>query len=117
MSEMPRDYRNYLVWKKAYELGLLVYKFSKDFPNEEKYGLTSQLRRAGISVSLNIAEGCGRGSNEDFKRFLHIALGSLKETGCLLNFAKDLGFIDSVELPLSLCNEVERMLNSLILKL
>ena len=64
-----KDFRNLLVWEKGHHLALFVYKQTNNFPKEEMYGLTSQIRRASSSIPINIAEGCGRGSDADFARF------------------------------------------------
>ena len=74
-----RDYKKLEIWKIAVELNKLVYDISRGFPSGEKYGLTSQVRRASVSISSNIAEGCGRRTGKDFVQFLHTAMGSLKE--------------------------------------
>jgi four helix bundle protein len=77
---MPaRNYRDLIAWKKAFELTLAVYEETADFPVEEKYGITAQLRKACVSIPSNIAEGEGRKSPIEFRRYLIIALGSLKE--------------------------------------
>ena len=81
---MAKNYENLEVWKEAVKLAVLIYKETKGFPKEELYGLTSQLRRAIISVSINIAEGAGRSSKQEFIRFINIALGSLNETESLV---------------------------------
>lgn len=87
-----RDNYKLAIYKSAYELALDIYRI--DYPNKEKFGLEQQIRRASMSISLNIAEGCGKDSEIDFKRFLHVALGSLKETETLIDFSKDLDSID-----------------------
>jgi four helix bundle protein len=113
-----KDFKQLQVWQKAHALNLAVYRETITFPKEEMYGLTSQLRRAVSSVSANIAEGCGRGSDADFGRFLYIAMGSACESECHLLLARDLKFLDQtthVELEASLI-EVKRMLASLIAK-
>lgn len=71
-----KDFKNLKVWQKGIKLVVDIYKTSKKFPQEELYGLTSQMRRSAISVPSNIAEGCGRNSDKDFNRFLEISLGS-----------------------------------------
>jgi len=76
---MLKSYRDLLVWQKALELVIYVYRFSAQFPRDELFGLTSQLRRAAVSVPSNIAEGYGRGSRNEYLHFLSIAQGSLKE--------------------------------------
>lgn len=74
-----RDFKKLNVWQKAHALTVHVYKATYDFPREELYGLTSQIRRASVSIPANIAEGCGRGSEADFCHFLQIAFGSASE--------------------------------------
>lgn len=76
---MLQSYRELLVWQKAMELVLLVYRLTEAFPKREIYGLAAQLRRAGVSIPSNIAEGYGRGSRREYLQFLSIAQGSLKE--------------------------------------
>jgi four helix bundle protein len=114
-----RDFRNLKAWEKAHELALAVYKMSTGFPGEERYGLTSQIRRASTSIPTNISEGCGRDTEKDFARFLHIAMGSASETEYLLLLARDLGFVDEAAHN-GIHNqavEVKRMLGGLIRKL
>jgi four helix bundle protein len=111
-----RDFRQLKVWAKAHQLALDVYKATSKFPKGELYGLTSQIRRASISIPSNIAEGCGRNSDPDFARFLQIAMGSASETEYQLLLSKDLEFM-SKEHYETLHNEVEevkRMLASLL---
>jgi four helix bundle protein len=113
------SYRDLLIWKKSMELIVDIYKVSAKFPKEEIYGLTSQIRRASISVPSNIAEGYGRRSTGDYKRFLNIALGSLFEFQTQLEVSKRLNYLEENEFePLNnLSIEIERMTNSLISKL
>jgi len=89
-----KDFRTLEVWQKAHGLSLLIYKSTASFPKDEKFGLTSQIRRCSVSIEANIAEGCGRGGDQDFRRFLYIALGSASELDCELLLAKDLSFLD-----------------------
>jgi four helix bundle protein len=89
-----RDFHNLKVWMQAHQLMLELYKETACFPQTEIYGLTSQLRRAGVSIAANIAEGCGRSSNLDFARFLEIAMGSASEVEYHLILARDLTFLD-----------------------
>ena len=113
-----KDFRTLHVWKKAHELTLHVYKITNTFPKEELFGLTSQMRRSSSSIPTNIAEGCGRGSDAEFRRFLQIAFGSLSELDYQLILAGDLGFVGSerqAELAASLV-EIRRMLATLIRK-
>jgi four helix bundle protein len=88
-----KSYRSLLMWGKADELVKSVYCYSKDFPKYELYGLTSQLRRAALSVVLNIVEGYGRSTKGELKRFLDIAFGSLVEVEYLLRLSLDLGYL------------------------
>jgi len=76
---MMRDYRNLIAWQKAHRLTLKVYRLTSDLPDSERFGLTSQLRRAAASIGANIAEGCGRSTRADLRRFLSIASGSASE--------------------------------------
>jgi four helix bundle protein len=89
-----RDYKKFEVWQKSYKLGFTIYEVTKQFPREELYGLTSQVRRACISIPLNIAEGSRRSTDKDFKSFLHIAYGSCAELEVQIMYAKDFGYID-----------------------
>ncbi len=88
-----QNYKELLIWQEAHQFALNVYKITKAFPKEELFGITSQLRRASVSIPCNIAEGCGRHTSKDFANFLQIALGSTNETDYLLLLAKDLGYI------------------------
>ena len=111
-----QDFRNLLVWQKSHDLVLQVYRSSRDFPREESYGLTSQMRRAAISIPSNVAEGCGRGSDPDFARFLVIAMRSASELEYQLLLSRDLGYLDSIthqSLEEKIV-EIKKMLTSLI---
>ena len=90
-----QDYHNLLVWEKAMGLVVLVYRFTRLFPRDELYGLTSQLRRAVVSVVGNIVEGRGKATDKDFLRFLYIAKGSLNESQSYFEIAKELEFISN----------------------
>ncbi|MDP1677631.1 MAG: four helix bundle protein [Bacteroidota bacterium] len=92
-----QNLKNLLVWQKAHLLVKEVYVVSNDFPKEELYGITSQLRRAAVSIPTNIAEGSGRGSDADFKRFLQIAFGSTSEVEYLIFLSKELQFISELQ--------------------
>jgi four helix bundle protein len=115
-EEKMKDFRQLMVWKKAHQLALAVYKASAVFPNDERYGLTSQLRRASVSIPTNIAEGCGRFTDPDFARFLQIAMGSASETEYQILLARDLDFIPAPEYDKLRkdVEEVKRMLASLL---
>ena len=88
------DYHHLIVWKRCLEFTKLVYRLTKIFPSEELYGLTSQLRRAAVSVLANIVEGRGKPSEKDFVRFLYISKGSLNECQCYFELAKELEYIN-----------------------
>lgn len=98
MSEREgKGFRKLIVWQRAHELTLLVYRLTKEFPKHEMYGLTSQLRRAASSVAANIAEGYALGSSAQFLRHLRISQGSLAEVEYFLILAHDLEYIKSDE--------------------
>ena len=86
-------YRKLLVWQKADELAIAVYQATKVFPSDEVYGITSQLRRAALSVPTNIVEGSGRQGKRELKQFSNVALGSLAEVEYLLGFCRRLGYL------------------------
>ncbi len=113
---MLRNYKDLVVWQKAYSLCLDVYKLTKQFPDEEKYGLTSQIKRAAVSIPSNIAEGYGRKTTKEYIQFLYIAYGSLCELETQLMLAKDLKYSRNMKEDTHVENlrEVERMLKSLI---
>jgi four helix bundle protein len=113
------DFKDLRVWQKAYELTLTVYRKSGAFPKEEMYGLTSQLRRATMSIGANIAEGCGRRSDPEMRRFLQIARGSANEVECHLLIARDLRFLpqDDCKNLEEMVLEIQRMLASLVQRL
>jgi len=114
-----KNYRDLLVWQKAMELVTEIYHLTKSFPGEERYGLTSQLRRSSVSLPSNMAEGYGRNSTQDYIRFLRIANGSLFELQTQLDIARNLKFLseDSFSLLFEQSREIERMLSSLIRKI
>src|SRR6266851_2121186 len=91
-SQMLRSYRDLLVWQKALDLTILIYRLSEGFPKSEIYGLTSQVRRASVSVPSNIAEGYGRGGRREYIQFLSVAQGSLKELETQTILAHRLGY-------------------------
>ena len=95
---MISSFRDFEVYKESYELALRVYEASKSFPKEERYGLTSQIQRAAISIPLNVAEGYGKQeSAAEFKRYLRMALGSGNEMEVLLDFCRDLEYMKKEE--------------------
>ena len=111
-----QDFRDLKVWQKAHQLVLRLYRLSRAFPSDERFGLTSQLRRAATSISANIAEGSVRSSDPDFARFLHIALGSASEVDYYLILARDLSFLPAEDYAAANADlqEVKRMLATLI---
>lgn len=106
------NYNDLKFWQKAHQVVLKIYSLTNNFPGEEKYGLTSQLRRASVSTAANIVEGSKRKSNKDFAHFLNIAEGSASEVEYLLLVAKDVGYLskEDSEIVSSLNAEVCRML-------
>jgi len=113
------SFRELVVWQKSMDLARQVHVVTLKFPKEEIFGLTQQVRRATVSVPSNIAEGNGRATTADYFHFLHVSRGSLFEAETQLELARDFGYLpdSSLESLLSLCNEIERMLNSIITKL
>ena len=114
-----RDFRELKVWEKTHHFTLQVYRITKNFPSDERFGLTAQLRRAAASVPTNIAEGCGRDSERELARFMSIAAVSASEVEYQLLLACDLNYIqDETYRELNQqVNEVKKMLNSFIQKL
>jgi four helix bundle protein len=96
LLNIMRNYQQLEFWKKSHQLTLQIYKITRTFPKEETYGLISQMRRSSSSVATNIAEGCGRLSNTEFKRFLIIAVGSLSELHYQLILSKDLDYLPEI---------------------
>jgi four helix bundle protein len=114
-----QSYRDLIVWQKAMEMVVQVYAITKQFPKEELYGLTSQVRRAAVSIPSNIAEGHSRKSTPEFLNFLSIAQGSRAEVETQLMLAEHLGYAPKprIEPTLSLLEEINRMISSLRNKL
>jgi four helix bundle protein len=111
-----RDYRKFSVWQRSHELTLKIYKeIAPRFPDSEKYGLSSQIRRAAYSIPFNIVEGCGRASEKDFAHFLGISLGSSQELEYCLLLIRDLGFIS--EEQYSVFNENVNGIKAMIINL
>lgn len=113
------SYRDLLVWQKAMSLVTEVYSISQSFPSPEMYGLTSQIRRCAVSIPSNIAEGYGRNSTADYRRFLQIAVGSLFELQTQIEIAFNLNYItkDVFDTFFEKTIELDRMLLSLISKI
>jgi len=112
-------YKDLKVWQKADEFALAVYRITRHFPKDEMYGLTSQLRRAALSVPTNIVEGYARKGDKELSRVINIAVGSLAEVEYLLSFSKRLEYLseDAYEEAETLRNEVGRLLWSFYKKL
>jgi len=115
MLEKPKSHRDLVVWQKAMDLTVEVYRLAAKFPGKETYGLASQITRAAASVPANIAEGRGPASRKDFANFLAIAKGSLMETETFIELAVRLGYLRSpeAERPLALVTEISKMLTKL----
>ncbi len=110
-----RSYQDLVVWKKALELAEMVYRVSASFPADERFGMTSQVRRAAVSVASNIAEGAGRHGSKEFLHFLGVASGSLAEVETILILAQRMGMADSEQVTelLAQAAEIGRMLSGL----
>jgi four helix bundle protein len=114
-----QDFTKLSVWQKSYKLALEIYRVTRNFPKEELYGITSQMRRPSTSIPANIAEGCGRYTGSELVRFLDIAMGSGSELHYYLMFACDLNYLSDetyVQLEPKVV-EVKQMLTAFILKL
>jgi four helix bundle protein len=112
MQRLPaRNFQDLVVWQRAHQFVLGVYQLSQAFPREEMYGLTSQFRRAAISIPANIAEGFKKRGRTDKVRFMNIAEGSLEECRYYLILTRDLGYADSLENVRQL-EEVSKLLGS-----
>src|SRR5882757_6341904 len=116
---MSSSFRELHVWQRAIQMSLAIYQLTSGFPKEELFGLTGQIRRAGVSVASNIAEGYGRNSTGEYKQFLGVARGSNSEVETQLVIAKELGYGNQQTLKESedLCIEVGKMLGAILRKL
>lgn len=110
-----KNYRDLAVWQRGMEMALLVYQATKAFPDDERFGLTSQLRRAAVSVPANIAEGHARSSTKDYLRFISIAIGSLAETATFIELAGRLNYgnVEELRKIFEMTNDERRMLRAL----
>ena len=113
---MGRSYKDLVVWQKAMDLVTEIYRSTSTFPRQEQFGLTSQLRRAAVSIPSNIAEGQGRLSEKEFRYFLGQARGSLMEVETQIQIAQNLGYLEAEQSKeqLKSCAEVGRILNGLL---
>lgn len=109
-----KSHKDLDVWKKSMEMVVAIYRLTRQFPSDEQYGLTSQIRRSAISIPSNIAEGAACNSDKEFKQFLYIALGSASEVETQLLLAEKLGFMDSVGIFQNDISDIRKMLTGLI---
>ena len=110
-----KSYKDLLIWQKGFQIVISTYKLIKDFPQEELYALTSQIKRASVSIPSNIAEGYGRNTEKSFGHFIDISRGSLYELETQLLIAKELEFIQDLDMfnhVISLINEESKMINA-----
>ena len=107
-----QDFTQLKVWQKAHNFTVNLYKMTANFPSEEKFGLTSQIRRAAVSIESNLAEGCGRNGDKEFSRFIDLAQGSAYEVRCQLFIARDLSFlsVNDFNLLITKIDEISRMM-------
>ncbi len=114
-----RDFKKLKIWQKSHELTLHIYQATNSFPSAKLYSLTSQIRRASISIPSNIAEGCGHDTNPDLIRFLHIAMGSASEIEYQLLPAHDLGYLKAEDFRQlqNKITEIKRMMTGFVKKL
>lgn len=114
-----QDYKKLIVWQKSHDLALRIYKLTAAFPKHELYGITSQIRRAAVSVPTNIAEGSSRISAGDFRRFVHFSMGSAAETEYLLQLSIELGYCTGPETAalVKLVDQVRKNLTTFVLRL
>jgi four helix bundle protein len=116
---MGDSFRDLLVWQRAVQMSVAIYRLTAAFPKQEVFGLTSQLRRAGVSVASNIAEGYGRSSTGEYKQFLGMARGSILEVQTQLVIARELDFgeVEALNRAVGLSEEVGKMLAAIPKKL
>ena len=113
-----KSYKDLIIWQKSMDLVMEIYSLTKTFPREEIYGLSSQMRRAAVSIPSNIAEGHGRNSTKEYIKFLYIARGSICELQTQLILCQRMGYIDNnASHFIDTTNEISKMLNSLVNKL
>lgn len=117
MGNFVKSYKELIVWQKSFNLVLSIYSIMRDMPSDEKFGLTSQIKRSAVSVPSNIAEGFGRKSQKSFSQFLKISRGSLLELETQLLITKELKLIEINSDIFLKIEEISKMLNSLINKI
>lgn len=116
-NESIKNHKDLNVWKKSMDLVTSIYKSTRTFPQEELYGLTSQMRRASVSIPSNIAEGAARNSKKEFMQFLYISLGSLSELETQLLIANNLNYLQDIDQITERIGIVRKLLNGLIFSL
>ena len=109
-----RDFTDLIVWRKSHRLVVNIYKLTKDFPREEKFGLVNQMRRAAVSIPANIAEGFRKRGKRDKANYYNISQGSLDELRYYLILSKDLGYIENISELQAAATEINKMLYALI---
>jgi four helix bundle protein len=111
-----KTYRDLIIWRNSMDLAKHTYRLTKTFPGDEKFGLVSQINRSVVSLASNIAEGFGRKSPEEFRRFLKIALGSLYEFKTQIELSKDFGFLKAEDYAYmnELSDEIGKMINTIL---
>ncbi len=112
-----QTYRDLIVWQKSMELVKVIYQLTAKLPTHEQYGLIDQMRRSAVSIPSNIAEGFDRNSTKEYVRFLSIANGSNSELMTQLEICKMIGYLEDISKELALCNDIGKMLNSMLRKL
>ena len=119
MATLIHSFRDLVVWQKGMDLVTEIYRLSKKFPKDELFGLTSQIRRAAVSIPSNIAEGRGKSSKGEFQQFLHHSMGSLAEVETQVIIAQNLGYLNAAETEpvMKIIAEVGRLLNGLLTSL
>ncbi len=111
MEKNVNNHKDLEVWKKSIELSKNIYIITKNFPKEEIYGITSQIRRSAVSIPSNIAEGAARNHDKEFIQFLYISLGSLAELETQLIISKEIGYLEKIDINLE---EIRKMILGLI---
>jgi four helix bundle protein len=119
MATLIHSFRDLVVWQKGMVLVNEIYRLSKKFPKDELFGLTSQIRRAAVSIPSNVAEGRGKSSKGEFQQFLHHSMGSLAEVETQVIIAQNLGYLNPAETEpvMEIIAEVGRLLNGLLTSL
>ena len=117
MEKPIKSHKDLEIWKRSIKLVTEIYKLTKSFPDDEKYGLTSQIRRASISVPSNISEGAARKSTRDYVRFLYMSLGSLSELDTQLTIAQNLDYAEDIEDIFAEIKSLKLMIHSVVRKL